>query len=422
MASLFGIVTASLLVFFSQTATAHPGAALQRRAVPTNLPGTWTYSGCYTDAVGSRTLSGAGTYSGTAMSASACISFCSSRGFPFAGTEYSAECFCGSQVAAGATLRPDTECNMACSGAPGESCGGPNRLSVYNSGQTTPSGPVTNPGPPGWISRGCYTDTIALRTLPTFMPTPGGVGAATVALCTSACYGSNFVLAGVEYGGECFCANAISNGGQSASSGCDMPCNGNSTELCGGPNRLNVYERDGSSALPSSSSAAPVPTSTAATTSAAASAPASWQALGCYTDSVAARTLSTPVFPAGGLTIEKCVSACQAAGFILAGVEYGGECFCDNVFRNGGGPAPDGNAQCNMACTGNPAQICGGPNRLNVYRYGADGTATTSATSAAGTTAVVTATTSSSTGTATGLPVNWQYIGCYVDEIGRAHV
>lgn len=24
-------------------------------------------------------------------------------------------------------------------------------------------------------------------------------------------------------------------------SGCTMPCNGNTTELCGGPNRLNVY-------------------------------------------------------------------------------------------------------------------------------------------------------------------------------------
>jgi hypothetical protein len=43
---------------------------------------------------------------------------------------------------------------------------------------------------------------------------------------------------------------------------------------------------------------------------------------------------------------------------------------CDNALRNGGGPAPDGNAQCTMACTGNAAEICGGPNRLDLYSYG----------------------------------------------------
>ncbi len=41
---------------------------------------------------------------------------------------------------------------------------------------------------------------------------------------------------------------------------------------------------------------------------------------------------------------------------------------CDTSFRNGGGPAPDGNAQCNMACLGSASETCGGPNRLNVYQ------------------------------------------------------
>jgi hypothetical protein len=42
---------------------------------------------------------------------------------------------------------------------------------------------------------------------------------------------------------------------------------------------------------------------------------------------------------------------------------------CDNVLRNGGGLAPDGSVQCNMACAGNGAEICGGPNRLDMFQY-----------------------------------------------------
>jgi glucan 1,3-beta-glucosidase len=60
---------------------------------------------------------------------------------------------------------------------------------------------------------------------------------------------------------------------------------------------------------------------------------------------------------------------------------------CDDTFRNGGGPAPDGSAQCNMACTGNPGEICGGPNRLDVYQN----------------TAIIT--------------TNWTPLGCYTDSI-----
>ncbi|KAL1835210.1 hypothetical protein VTK73DRAFT_6001 [Phialemonium thermophilum] len=64
----------------------------------------------------------------------------------------------------------------------------------------------------------------------------------TVAKCTAACQASGYILAGVEYGGECYCGNTIANGGKPASSGCDMTCNGNQSEICGGPSRLNVYD------------------------------------------------------------------------------------------------------------------------------------------------------------------------------------
>jgi len=63
---------------------------------------------------------------------------------------------CGNQLATTSAVSPDADCNMGCSGNATEACGGPNRLTVFNSGGAPVGGPVTNPGPPGWSSGGCY--------------------------------------------------------------------------------------------------------------------------------------------------------------------------------------------------------------------------------------------------------------------------
>jgi WSC domain len=116
------------------------------------------------------------------------------------------------------------------------------------------------------------------------------------------------------------------------------------------------------------------------------------------------------------MTIELCTAACLAAGFTLAGVEYAGECYCDTAISNGGGPAPDGNALCDMACNGNAAETCGGPNRLNVYSYTGSGSGSTTSVSGTGTsTSQPTSTTSIGSGV-TGLPTGWTYKGCWLDQ------
>jgi hypothetical protein len=59
---------------------------------------------------------------------------------------------------------------------------------------------------------------------------------------------------------------------------------------------------------------------------------ASWTSLGCYTDNVSGRALPNGESVTGGsaaMTNELCQSACQAAGFTIAGTEYAGEC-CKN--------------------------------------------------------------------------------------------
>lgn len=115
-----------------------------------------------------------------------------------------------------------------------------------------------------------------------------------------------------------------------------------------------------------------------------------WSLLGCYVDNVSGRALPNGVSVPGGsgaLTNAACQAVCLTAGFHIAGTEYSGECCkcfslpirlisfqlilsgCGNTIENGGGAAPDGNAQCNMKCNGDSMEICGGPNRLTVYQH-----------------------------------------------------
>ena len=148
-----------------------------------------------------------------------------------------------------------------------------------------------------------------------------------------------------------------------------------------------------------------------------------WYPEGCYTDSVGGRTLSVGMGVAGAMTNAKCRDACRAAGYVLAGTEYAGECFCDNQLRNKGGPAPDGESKCNMACNGNQTEMCGGPDRLTLFKFYTGSETSTSATapSTGSPTASATAseaTESSAAPAATGLPDGFEYKGCYVDGPG----
>lgn len=61
----------------------------------------------------------------------------------------------------------------------------------------------------------------------------------------------------------------------------------------------------------------------------------SWVSEGCYSDEVGARTLASTVSVSGSMTVKVCVDACKAAGYSLAGVEYGSQCYCDNAYTNG---------------------------------------------------------------------------------------
>ena len=73
-----------------------------------------------------------------------------------------------------------------------------------------------------------------------------GNGQVTTTGCVSYCDSNGYSIAGTEYGGQCFCGNSLASSSQQlAASSCDMPCEGDASQICGGGLALSVYEKSG---------------------------------------------------------------------------------------------------------------------------------------------------------------------------------
>ncbi|EFQ30435.1 WSC domain-containing protein [Colletotrichum graminicola M1.001] len=194
--------------------------------------GDFQSRGCYSDHTSSRTLSTRMSLRGD-LTVSECTTACAAQGFPYAGVEFGEECFCGTSIQNGAPV-PATSCNMACAGDKTQYCGGPAAINIYMS-----SKPVTgNPSaiPFGWTQT-CYTDSPNRRAL----SYRTDLTKFSAAQCVAQCDSLGYTYAGVEYGSECYCGNSIDGGNTPASSGCDMPCDGNRLDTCGGAGHINIY-------------------------------------------------------------------------------------------------------------------------------------------------------------------------------------
>ncbi|KAL2130999.1 hypothetical protein VTI74DRAFT_5681 [Chaetomium olivicolor] len=224
------------------TTTPAPTGTLSR--TPTVFP--FTFAGCWTEATGARALDAKTYASGDAMTLESCATFCA--GYKYFATEYSAECYCGN------TLHPTSaeaasvdECSMTCSGNPLQYCGGPNRLELYvNDAVAAPSGGGSQPQPTqpatvagGWTFYKCMTEATGARALASETLAADDM---TLEKCAAFCDG--YAYFGAEYGRECYCGNAFSQGSiEAAAADCSMACAGNAGELCGNGNRLSVYSK-----------------------------------------------------------------------------------------------------------------------------------------------------------------------------------
>ncbi|CAM9128714.1 unnamed protein product, partial [Laminaria digitata] len=178
--------------------------------------------------------------------------------------------------------------------------------------------------------------------------------------CARVCKEKHFNVFGTEFGRECFCGDNVPKGEGNADK-CEKECAGDGYEICGGHNRINIYEFAGGYESPSSNDGRP---------SLKDDAVEGAHALGCYEDDSHNRVLGEHSFvDKTGMTAEArglhtiCGHVCYEKGFDVFGTEFGRECFCGKHV-----PDSDWKAdKCDSACTGNEWVACGGRNRINIF-------------------------------------------------------
>lgn len=210
--------------------------------------------------------------------------------------------------------------------------------------------------PANWSSVGCFTDVSTSRTLAA--KSTVDTANMTIENCINFCSPLDYHYAGVEFGQECYCDSAIQvPATQTNMSDCSMTCTGSKAETCGGPSRIEVF---------ASSNPLPIIPQTTG----------QWAYLGCFTDMVQNRTLSTGINVPTGVTAATCTATCQTANFSLAGVENGQECWCANSISPTGQHVSDND--CRAVCLSDHSQYCGNADRIAVYTNTATGPPTQS--------------------------------------------
>ncbi|KAJ6556620.1 copper radical oxidase, partial [Mycena vulgaris] len=390
----------------------------RRQSVPTTLPGTWTSKGCYTDGqAAGRSLTGASFTDTTGMTVERCINFCDGKNFILAGVEFAQECYCDNFIENGATTTVLSDCNMACTGNSAETCGAGNRLNVFTSGKPAPPPPSIPATIGNWASLGCYSDNVnGVRSLPNRIDVASPF---SLEGCTAGCFASGYPFSGAEFAAECYCGTSIGSGAATTpTTDCSMLCAGNSMELCGGPNRLSMYNYTGSDRP-----TGPVGGGGAGDGGGGGGAPTTvfppvtdlpkpWTYVGCFvqvisekppyltdriyhSDNAHGRIVANEQPDNTKLTIESCVSTCSAQNFQVAAAEFSTQCFCGNELIAGATAAPE--SDCNMGCSGSTT-YCGAGSRMSVY-------------STSKTVTILPVPTPQNTS----LPGSWEYQGCLAE-------
>ncbi|KAK0491404.1 glycosyl hydrolase family 71-domain-containing protein [Armillaria novae-zelandiae] len=198
-----------------------------------------------------------------------------------------------------------------------------------------------------WQSIGCIAEGTTGRALAGPSYVQDGM---TPAICTSLC--SAYDYAGMEYGKECYCGNSYTSNGASgaiiSSSSCNVMCDGDSSQPCGGSWVLNLWGKGDSGSSSSSSS---------------------FSYYGCIAEGSSGRALTGASYKQSGMTAEVCQNLC--ADYTYAATEYAEECYCGNsITQNGASGAIVDSSQCWVPCDGNNSEICGGSWYLSVYAKG----------------------------------------------------
>ncbi|VUC29135.1 unnamed protein product [Clonostachys rosea] len=99
------------------------------------------------------------------------------------------------------------------------------------------------PSPTSWKSRGCYPDNDSKFPVLEYKASPdGGDTSLTIPKCQDTCYRRGFEFCGVREGNQCWCSSFVGGESTTNQAGCNIPCSGDSSTICGGKQLLNVFE------------------------------------------------------------------------------------------------------------------------------------------------------------------------------------
>lgn len=303
------------------------------------------YLGCFKD-TSQRDLPSAFVSRGT-MNVGQCKSHCQKGGFRFAGVQYGRQCFCGNTHGRYGRV-PEHKCNMRCAGNRNQTCGGSWHNNIYRIGRAAPPPPPPPPpsAPPPTTGRGyigCFKDK-PKRDLPSAFISRGTMN---VRQCRVHCRQSGFRFAGVQFARQCFCGNAYGRYGRAPERKCNMSCAGNRGQKCGGSWHNTIYKTGRKGFTPPYR-------------------PPAGQSgfVGCYKDKPR-RDLPYAFVSRRTMSVGQCKAHCRAKGYRFAGAQFSKQCFCGNSYgRYGKAPY----RECNMSCSGDVRQKCGGSWRNSVYR------------------------------------------------------
>ncbi|KAK2612378.1 hypothetical protein QQS21_001642 [Conoideocrella luteorostrata] len=98
------------------------------------------------------------------------------------------------------------------------------------------------PSPTAWVDRGCYAEGASVTVMQQRMSPEGGDPRLSLPPCRDSCYRAGFPYAGFKNGNECWCSRYVAGEWAKNSAECNLPCSGDSRTICGGKDRINVYE------------------------------------------------------------------------------------------------------------------------------------------------------------------------------------
>lgn len=200
-----------------------------------------------------------------------------------------------------------------------------------------------------WHHVGCFADSPGLRTLPQVYEKYRPL--MNIATCTTMCLARGKPVAALKsslemyFGQQCFCMEENLKPITPAEK-CDVPCDGDKGQMCGGTEDLSVYIFRGVSKPRFNKEKIATSTGTI------------YKYEGCWQDIAPFHVLTgAQSRNASTKSIEQCTEFCGVKNFSIAGLSYYGACYCADVLS---GSQPADPQDCNLPCVNDESEICGG--------------------------------------------------------------